>query len=175
MPENYDLSGVAQLNEKTVAELKATKRAALPFFVLALILGLIPIIGWFLFGPILFLMGLWTIVVLSRTHYTLTDKRLIKGRSIARTLGEEIAIADIANVQVHKPIWGKIFGYGSVTVIPQSGRFGVGPESSVTKRGKKQSVTTERARPLSKIILHKPEEFAEVIQRLRLATPAQSR
>jgi|SRR2546429_7122298 len=78
MPENYDLSGVAQLNEKTVAELKATKRAALPFFVFALVLGLIPIIGWFFFGPVLFLMGLWTIVVLSRTHYTLTDKRLSK-------------------------------------------------------------------------------------------------
>jgi fatty acid desaturase len=77
MPENYDFTGVAELNEKTVAELKATKRAALPFFLLALILGLIPLIGWFFFGPILFLLGLWQIVVLSRTHYTLTDKRVI--------------------------------------------------------------------------------------------------
>ncbi|HZY95455.1 MAG TPA: PH domain-containing protein [Candidatus Bathyarchaeia archaeon] len=175
MPENYDLGGVAELNEKKVADLKATKRAALPFFVFALILGLIPIIGWFFFGPILFLMGLWYLFVLSRTHYTLTDKRLIKGRSIARTIGEEIAIADIANVQIHKPIWGKIFGYGAVTVIPVSGRFGVGPDMSVTKLGKKRSVTTEQGKALSKIILRKPEEFAQVIQRLRLATPGQSR
>lgn len=173
MVETYNLSGVAELNEKTIAELKATKRAALPAFALALILGLIPLVGWFFFGPVLFLYGLWLLVVLSRTHYTLTDKRLIKGRSIARTIGEEIAIADIANVQVHKPIWGKIFGYGSVTVIPQSGRFGVGPDRSVTKHGKKQSVTTERAKALSRVILHKPEEFAQVVQRLRFATSPQ--
>jgi len=160
MPENYDLSGVAELNEKKVAELKATKRAALPFFTLALILGLIPLIGWFFFGPILFLMGLWYLFVLSRTHYTLTDKRVIKGRSIASTVGEEMPISVISNVQLHKPIWGKIFGYGSVTLIPDSGRVGV------SHRGQKA---------LSKIILRKPEEFAQAVQRLRFATPAQSR
>lgn len=104
-----------QVEEKLVAELRPPKKIVAPWLLFGLI---IPFLGWFLILPL----ALWSLIVVSKTRYTVTNIRVSIGRKIFRDNKNQIPISQIASVAGHRGIWARMFGYGEVWVMPTSGR-----------------------------------------------------
>lgn len=68
---------------------------------------------------IFILLRIWLAIV--TTEFALTDRRIIAKRGFLRQHSMEILLSKIESVTISQPLGGRIFGYGTVTVVGSGG------------------------------------------------------
>lgn len=89
--------------------------------IVALALPFIPIgdtLKWRLIFAVvlLFLAGIWYLVVSKGKKYVLTNKRVIEKHGIIQRSSKELMLRKCESVEVRQSVAGRLFGYGTVIV-----------------------------------------------------------